>query len=65
MDEERGSQMSEMVTVTMVFEIDAAEFKKKNPLTTLTPWGIPHSIALGDFLERVDELESRIKRDTR
>jgi hypothetical protein len=42
---------------TMVFEGDIRQFKM-NPFTTETPWGVPHSVAVGDALEELDELKS-------
>jgi hypothetical protein len=54
--------MADKVVCTMVFEIDRDNFKKMNPLTTETPWGIPYAIALGDALEEADELREKLER---
>lgn len=52
------------VIVTMVFEVELGAFKKSNPLTTETPWGIPYAISLGDALEEADELRERLEEHT-
>lgn len=53
--------MTGKIIVTMVFEVDPDLFKKSNPLTTETPWGIPYAISLGDVLEEADQLREKLK----
>ena len=52
--------MSETVTCTMVFEVDRAVFKSMNPLNTVTPWGIPYAVSIGDALEEGDKLREEL-----
>ena len=42
---------------TLVFAGDIRKFKM-NPLTTVTPWGIPYAVGMGDAFEKIDKLES-------
>ena len=46
---------------TLVFSGDIRKFKM-NPLTTETPWGIPHSVCVGDALQELDELREANER---
>lgn len=52
--------MSDMVTVTMVFQLERAIFKTMNPLNTETPWGIPYAVSIGDALEEGDALREEL-----
>lgn len=52
------------VIVTMVFKVEAAAFKKANPLATETPWGIPYAVGLGDAFEENDELRDLLEKQS-
>lgn len=52
--------MSDLVICTMVFEIEKALFKSMNPLNTVTPWGIPYAVSIGDALEEGDKLRGQL-----
>lgn len=52
--------MSEKITCTMVFEIEKTIFKSMNPLNTVTPWGIPYAVSIGDALEEGDKLREQL-----
>lgn len=52
--------MTGKVTVTMVFEVDKLVFKRYNPLTTETPFGIAHTISIGDIIAEADELREKL-----
>lgn len=45
---------------TLVFSGNIRDFKM-NPFTTETPWGIPHSVSLGDALVELDNLREKIE----
>lgn len=48
------------VTVTMVFSIPLETWKAGNPFKVETPWGKPEAVALGDILDRANELEEKL-----
>lgn len=53
--------MDDEVTVTMVFTLPKSKFRERNPLNTDTPWGIPHTVGIGDAFERNDELTAKLE----
>jgi hypothetical protein len=54
--------VSDLVTCTMVFEIEKTVFKSMNPLNTVTPWGIPYAVSIGDALEEGDRLREALQK---